>query len=253
MINYFRDIISLDNSDVFLMSYPKSGNTRYRMAIAQYLKLYIEDFSERFSYDYVNSVLPEFGKGNIAEIRQFYYSKELYFGGFPLFIKSHLSYPIVSLLVRKNPILYIERNSPDTVMSYYDYCLARKIIGENYSFSKFLRSPKFGIGKLVLYSKHMNLACSHKILYDDLLYRDIDVILNSLKFLGVDFNVGLMTEAIKLTRRDKAVNFKNKLDSSSYNFAASKSRILTDYFSDSDVVYYNKIISSNPLFSKIPL
>ena len=123
IINYFIDYITIKKDDVFLVSYPKSGNTRFRLAIAKYLQLMGSLNKYDFDFEFTNKIMPELGKGNINSAKEIYSNIDS-LSKFPSFIKSHLPYYKLRLFNKNNSIILIVRLEPDTIMSYYDYTKA---------------------------------------------------------------------------------------------------------------------------------
>ncbi|MFW5983048.1 MAG: sulfotransferase domain-containing protein [bacterium] len=245
VFKYFNDYISIKKDDIFLVSYPKSGNTRFRLAIAKYIELKGEIPNNEFNYEFVNNSMPELGKGNINSARKILKNNSR-LAQFPLFIKSHLPFSSLKYFHNKNRNILIERLAPETMMSYYDYAKARGFINQ-LNFSDFLRNKKMGIKAHVKFINSWLPKTHVSIDYEELIHNDEDVILNALEKLNVKFDKGVMSEAIVQTRREKATKFENKKDNLNYNFAAKKKRELDDYFSKEDILYYNKQIKNTPL------
>ncbi len=113
-----RRIPKLTERDVFLVSYPRSGNTWVRFLIANAIK------PENFVIDFhnVQEFVPEIGRDNdvISRLTP------------PRVIKSHAlyqpSYP---------KVIYLVRDGRDVYVSYYYYRL--KLLKDGTSFSDFLR------------------------------------------------------------------------------------------------------------------
>lgn len=105
--------------DVFLVSYPKSGNTWLKFIFASYIKKREVDFNE------VHGIVPEYETQN----------KKLYHIPIrPRIIKSHSTYN------EKFPrVLYIIRDGRDVLVSYFFYLKKTKSIPKNTFFTSFLR------------------------------------------------------------------------------------------------------------------
>lgn len=237
--NYIKDYFFSSNDDIYIISFPKSGNTRIRMALAKYYQLQY-DLGNDISYDLVNDVLPAIGLGNVARARSVLQNmsgkKE------SVFIKSHLRYSVLRFFMKTNKIIYIQRPNFETVMSYYDYSKARNIIPARITFSEFLRDSKRGVRAFLNHLEEYKLATKNIIDYDQLMQNDVETIIGALKNVGFKFEESIMKQAIISTRRDKIVSLENKLDHKDYNFAAKRERDYKEYFNTSDVKYYNDVV-----------
>lgn len=248
LFNYLCDIINISNKDILLVSFPKSGNTRIRLALAKYIQLLNPSTNKKFDYEYLNFIMPELGLGRLSKTRQFY-SGNTNIKDFPIFIKSHLSYNMIKTFISRNFCICILRDGPDTLMSYYDYSKARGLI-KDLSFSSFLRNKKFGVLNYVNFVDGWLGKCDILISYKDLLINDEHVILSIFDVLNIEIDRSLMLEAIRLTRRERVVSIHNEKDGNNYNFAKYKERTFSNYFNDEDILYYNSVVS---LSKKIPL
>lgn len=244
ILNFLLDILALRRSDILLVSFPKSGNTRFRMAVARYIYLQTQKTNDEFSFQYVNDLLPELGKGTLWKLRL---SNKNRFDSFPLIVKSHMSNKLLWFLVYRTNVVYVYRKDPSTLMSYYDYAQSRNIVSRM-SFSEFLQADRHGLRSFVDHIKFFERYVKITIDYYDLVSnKDIDVICKCLEQLGVQFHYGIMERAIVETRKSEVASLKNNLDDSSYNFAGEKSRSLADYFSQSDFEHYEKLVHENGL------
>lgn len=245
-IRYIKDYQSLTSNDIFISSFPKSGNTRFRMAMAKYFSL-LSTSNIKFSYDFVNSLLPEMGKGNISSARKKMSSLGL--NNDQLLVKSHLPFNQLKHLYKKCKIIYIIRPEPVTIMSFYDYSLARNIIDNNTSFSTFLRAKKTGIESLVKSYKSYKDA-EAIINYNDLMKDDLHSIFQALEKIEFNYDPEILKKSILATRREHTALIKNSLDKDSYNFAAKKTRSIDNYFSSEDKIYYNQVVADT-IFTQI--
>lgn len=246
VLNYISDFYNLKSNDIIVASFPKSGNTRIRLAIAKYFQIK-NKLTNEFNYQFTNQILPEIGKGNIKTSRKIL-SNYVNDVSPVLFVKSHLPYSVLRFFLKGNSILYIDRLDCETLMSFYDYSIARKIISSDVSFSQFLRS-KSGVKGFSSYLKSWDSVKKVEISYDDLITNDISTILLSLNKVGFVYDEVLMTQAIVETRRNKTSKISNVLDANSnYNFAMKRDRSISKYFSNlEDINFYNDNISSTGL------
>jgi hypothetical protein len=112
--------IEIRKSDVFVVSYPKSGNTWMRFLLINYI--YNKD-RNRIEYSDLESYIPSIHRSSVEEINAF---KE------PRIIKSHLineEYP---------KVIYIVRDGRDALVSYYHYLV--ELRGYDWNFAEFMKS-----------------------------------------------------------------------------------------------------------------
>lgn len=245
IVKFISDFLSIRKEDVFLISFPKSGNTRIRMAIAKYYQLKYNVMPE-FSYDWVNTILPAIGVGNIRDSRRIIQgaSKRRLD---TLFVKSHLDYSRLRFFRRSNKIIYIQRLDHEVIMSFYDYSKVRGTISNDMAFSDFLRSKDKGLMALIEHIETYNTVTDNVVNYDELMRDDTNVIIGALLKAGVRFDFELMKTAIEETRRKNVEKLDNKLDKEGYNFAAKKYRDTYGYFSTEDINFYNRNIQGTLL------
>jgi hypothetical protein len=114
----FSKTIHLYQDDIFLVSFPKSGNTWLSFIIANLLK---KD-NENINFHNVINYIPELGIHNqkILNLNR------------PRIIKSHDTYNS-----QFSVVIYLVRDPRDVYVSYYHY--KRKLLPESQSFSEFLR------------------------------------------------------------------------------------------------------------------
>jgi Sulfotransferase domain len=148
-----RDYLRLvpDNhtlQDVFLVSFPKSGNTWFRFLIANAFKVHY-GIERDVNFFTIDEIIPGMGMA----------TKNLQPGGIfgrndlPRFIKSHSPY---------NPyycrVFLLVREPKDALVSYFHYQRDRGEISLDMSISEFIRHPKFGVNKWI---QHTQSWCSH--------------------------------------------------------------------------------------------
>lgn len=180
----------LYKDDIFLVSYPKSGNTWVRFILANYLT--------NNNCDFINShlIIPDI-HFNPEELRNITIR--------PRFIKSHNNYTS-----RYKRVIYIVRDGRDVAVSYYFHLIKYYQINPDTSFKDYLQ--EFNAGHLNNYgswSSHVKSWTRNKakdfllIKYEDLksnTYREVSKIL--------DFS-GLEIVPIKLQESIRASSFEN--------------------------------------------
>lgn len=121
-------------SDVFLVSFPKSGNTWLRFLIANAIKVHFE-IDRQVSFFTIHDIIPDiYLSRNLAPHGPFGRTD------LPRMIKSHAAY---------NPyyfrVILLVRDPRDVMISYYHYLKERNTIAPNFSFSEFISSKKYGV------------------------------------------------------------------------------------------------------------
>lgn len=128
------------NDDVFLVSFPKSGNTWLAFLLGNVLALKAGHSGE-VNFFNVQDYIPEY------DVDAFSLRPEGV-GGLPRIIKSHLpctpAYPKVVLVVR---------DPRDVMVSYFHYLKGLKRIPENSTISDVIRSEKYGIDAWVAHTR----------------------------------------------------------------------------------------------------
>ena len=119
-LNFENGSISLNEKDIFLTSYPKSGNTWIRFLIANL----ISKEEKVINFSNINDIVPDIYKATPVQINSL--SK-------PRIIKSHEHFDS-----RYKKIIYIVRNPFQVAVSYYHHLIKFNRIEENYPFKKYL-------------------------------------------------------------------------------------------------------------------
>jgi hypothetical protein len=128
--------------DVFLVSYPKSGNTWLRFLIANAIKVNYQIEQEVNFFTILGIIPSPRGKTELKSTGPFGRTD------LPRIIKSHSAY---------NPYFYrvilLVRDPRDVMVSYYNYLKGLKQIPESMSLSELIRHPKHGIQSWVKHSE----------------------------------------------------------------------------------------------------
>jgi hypothetical protein len=177
--------LKTNSDDIFLVSYPKSGNTWIRFVIANVINNGEVDFSN------IDNIIPDI-----------YQTKERTFNSLcqPRIIKSHECFS-----PKYNKVIYVVRDPRDVVISYYKYHKLLNWIDDSFDFDCYLErfvagniisSEPFGSWEQNLLSWHY---CGKNILfirYEDLLnepHTEMEKILN---FSGIECSSNTLTKAI---------------------------------------------------------
>lgn len=170
--------------DVFLVSYPKSGNTWMRFLVGNYLT----DCNVNFFN--VDLVIPDihFNPQQCAEVKLK-----------PRFIKSHKSY-----IAAYPKVVYIFRDGRDVAVSYYYYLQKKRRITSDLSFSNFLQEfAKSGAGGFGNWSEHVKSwtrkASDNVILikYEDMLLDAARELRKVIEFAKVEVDQNRIVNAVR--------------------------------------------------------
>jgi hypothetical protein len=172
---------TLKSSDVFIVSYPKSGNSWVRFLIANYITEAPIDFNN------VQSLIPDI-ESTPDKINNIKHS--------PRFIKSHSAYN-----AQYPNVIYIARDGRDTAVSYYYYHILIGKIDKNmdfrtYFYDFFLKGNlKFGG-----WGEHVNSWKSASnvlfIKYEDMLRDTEKEFKKILKYSELEFNTEKINKAL---------------------------------------------------------
>lgn len=176
----------LRDDDVYLVSYPKSGNTWVRFLIGNYITNGQVDFSNDYS------LLPDI-HFNPEQIKNVSFS--------PRIIKSHFQYT-----KDYKRIIYIVRDGRQVALSLYYYLLSKNKIS-GLSFSEFLNAHfytgdnVFGLGKwnshVLSWLKKNEVSSILLIKYEDLHSDTKNQLIKILSFIGIFISEDLLKLAIE--------------------------------------------------------
>jgi Sulfotransferase domain len=197
--------------DVFLVSYPKSGNTWLRFLIANAIKVHYQ-IEQEVNFFSILSIIPEVKNGkNIGQFGPFGRTD------IPRIIKSHSPY---------NPyydrVVLLVRDPRDVIVSYYSYLKTIQQISDDISISEFIRHQKYGIDN---WQKHTQSWCFNnfrvgqivKIFrYEDFLNDPTSNLFSVMKCLGISMNEKLLEEAIILSSKENMRNLESQYRSNPF-------------------------------------
>jgi len=221
---------ALTDRDVFLVSYPRSGNTWVRFLIANLLK------PEGVEIDFhnVQEYVPEINRNN--EIIEALPS--------PRVIKSHALYK-----PSFPKVIYLVRDGRDVYVSYYYYRL--KQLDEGITFSQYLRRKDHFPS---LWKEHVESWLKWDqpqpnmllVRYEDLLSKPEAELRKIVKFIGVDKTDDVISHAVEVSRFDKMREI-DQTKGRKYNLTGTKDFVRKgkagtwqDEFSQEDIVYFKE-------------
>jgi hypothetical protein len=231
LITRSQSDLKFTNQDVFLVSYPRSGNTWVRFLIANILK----PSGVQIDFHNVHEFVPEIGRNN--DIIQNLAS--------PRIVKSHDLYNTVF-----PKVIYLVRDGRDVYVSYYYYKL--KQLAEGTTFSDFLRLENVYPST---WSQHLRSWLDdprpqHNLLmvrYEDLLENAETVLLRMMDFVGITVSPDTIRDAIenskfdKMRKIDQTKGRKYKPTGSDEFVRKGKAGTWQKEFSDSDKDYFKKV------------
>lgn len=179
--------------DVFLVSYPKSGNTWLRFMIGNYITNCAVDFTNN------HLLIPDihFNPEKCAELESR-----------PRFIKSHMPYT-----AQYPKVIYIIRDGRDVAVSYFYYAQKMGLLDKSTSFSTFLKEfTQSGVGSYGSWSSHVESWTAGErpnvlvIKYEDMLENAAIQLERTLRFAGVDCDVTKIEAAVEASKFNKMQN-----------------------------------------------
>ncbi|CCQ53956.1 MULTISPECIES: sulfotransferase domain-containing protein [Crocosphaera] len=127
------------HSDIFLVSYPKSGNTWMRFLIANLTKP-----SDLVSFENINKIIPDLYKTSTQELQEL---------SDPRIIKSHECFD-----TRYKKVIYIVRNPYSVSVSLYHHLIKYKRISQELEFKEFLQDFLQGFRETTISEWYRNLG-----------------------------------------------------------------------------------------------
>jgi len=221
---------TIHEDDVFIVSYPKSGNTWVRFIIANLTTRCEQEISFRNIEQYVPNIHKSADYINSMSSGR-------------RFIKSH--YP----LYNKYPkMIYIIRDGRDAMVSYYHYHVQRGFEG---SFQEYLRSQRHEFfGK---WSNHVNTALAYAeyhpnrvliVRYENLLEFPIIEIQRIADFCGFNYDNWLINEVNQrcsfehLKNNEAKYGGETKKTANKVFFRRGQMQQWTEYYTDEDMNYF---------------
>lgn len=193
--NYLSPVNKL-NGDVYLVSYPKSGNTWLRFLVANAIKCKY-GIDRDVNFFSINEFIPDIHISRNLRSEGIYGQNNL-----PRIIKSHASfnpyYSRVILLVR-NPI--------DVMLSYYYFSISNEYITEDVTFSEFIKSRKNGVDSWVAHTQSWltNYKTGHIIrifFYENLKQNTQQELEKIINLLGISVDDSILKQALHLSSLD---------------------------------------------------
>lgn len=231
-------VLGLNNQDVILTSFPRSGNTWVRFFFCNLISLIYWD-GKIVNFEILDETMPEFGVNNL--LNSWTYTK------LPRIVKTHKSY--LPFFSGKKTIM-IMRDPRDVVVSYYYFSSNKKTINFDGTFSEFIRHKRLGLESWFRYHKSWENIDKEIFNYENLkdnAHREFSRILN---FLEISIPESVVSEAIIRSRfekvkqnEDRVKHYKETENKEGFTFARKgSSGDWVNYFSEEDLSYYNSLV-----------
>ncbi len=214
--NGLKPKLEIFPNDVFLVSYPKSGNTWVRFLLGNYLTGGHCDFTNFYL------VIPDvhFVPKASDEVRP--EPPPLLFQA-PRFVKSHMSY-----LPEYQQVIYIVRDGRDVAVSYYFHNIKYKKIDPSRTFAEFLTDFNAGtVDRFSSWGCHVNSWLDQKqdqilvVKYEDLKQNPALQLERILQFAGVESDSERVRAAVELSSFERMQNLEREQHNSYQGFAIS--------------------------------
>ena len=196
--------------DVFLVSYPKSGNTWIRFLIANALKFHFQ-IDREVNFFTIRDIIP----GIKSKNRNFSSSGPFGVPSIPRIIKSHASY---------NPyydrVILIVRDPRDVVISYFSYLKNyTESIPKETDISSFIRDERLGVNAWTKHtvswlSKENNSNQIIKLfLYEDFLKNTKGSLADLMDLIGIEVDDSVLEQAVSFSSKEYMRNSEIKHNS----------------------------------------
>lgn len=227
-LRFASGLAGLRSGDVFLASFPRSGNTWVRFFLCNLISLCEWDGRE-VDFSLLNQTMPELGVNNLLA--------RWPHPTMPRVVKTHQRYRFV--FGRKASIGII-RDPRDVMVSYYHFTHDRKRIYSG-SFAQFIRHPRYGLPSWFAHYTSWRSRWSVVVRFEDLLEEPVRELRRVLDVLDVQPADEVVEEAVSraslgaLRRAESREPAKGQYGA----FARSgTSGQWSAYFSDDDSAHY---------------
>jgi hypothetical protein len=189
--------------DIYLVSYPKSGNTWLRFLIANVLKTHFE-IDRSVNFFSIHELIPDIHTSRY--LRECGYFDEF---NLPRIIKSHANYNPYY-----NRVILLVRDPRDVCVSYYYFLRQRGTIPISWTISDFIRNKKYGVTAWVKHSQSWyRLLHDRQIIqvfrYEDLLTQPEVELAKIADLLGIQITAESINQAIKLASKSAMKHSEN--------------------------------------------
>lgn len=185
--------ITVHSDDLFLVSYPKSGNTWMRFLVGNLLNpgepVTFDNLEDRVPNIYLNT------ERRLSRLSN------------PRLLKSHEPFDS-----RYDRVIYIVRDPRDVAVSYYHYLIKIRRIGENYPIERYVSSFISGeLGGYGAWGGNVGSWLGARqgsegfllLRYEDLLVRPVEELRKVAYFLSIEDDEDRLLRAIELSSADR--------------------------------------------------
>lgn len=253
IINYTKKFLKIKNKkrllpvnrrkdDLWLVSFPKSGNTWMRFILGNIMIKYCEK-NTKMTFNNMQNIIPDIYIDNG-------FSLDLGFSSFPRIIKTHENY-------NKNyhKAIYMVRDPKDVMVSYYHFLKdghKKNII----NFSEFLKDKNFGLEKWCKNVKSWHKKANILIKFENLKISPEKEIKKIITFLNLEIKDNIILESIyesnfkkmkEMEDRDNSWKKKHNLDTEYKFMRKGEMNEGINYFSEKDKIFFKKIMKKNKM------
>lgn len=248
-IRYAQGIIGLQNSDIILTSFPKSGNTWVRFFFCNLISL-SEWNSKVVDFLTLDRMMPELGIDNLL--------KPWPYNSIPRIVKTHKNF--MGFFKDKKSILVI-RDPKDVMVSFYHFEMSKIKPRFRGSFSEFIQHPKFGLPAWFKHYQSWIEPASVLLTYEALQGDDVSEFQRLLKSLEIFINKEQIKLAAERSRFHKIQEIekisgspKANLFKDDYTFThQGKSGNWKKAFSSEDINYFRTFVNQRVDLINLPL
>jgi hypothetical protein len=211
---WWRSKAAMTSEDIVLASFPKTGSSWLRIIMYHYL---FGEQTGKFSFDDLDASMPEFGKDSMINTRAASHG--------PRFVKTHQPYPFLFSGMKS---IVIARDPKDTMLSYYHYLIARRLVKNTITFGEVVKGKQYGLRRYYQFYSRWQKKTDLFVKYEDMKRHPLETIKLALEGAGLDVDVRRLEKAIEnstmertRTAQDRSSNvFKNQFEKG-YQFARS--------------------------------
>lgn len=186
-----KGLAQLRSDDIWLASYPRSGNTRLRMLLGQ-AQLLKDGSEKRCIPGNVEEIMPVWGFSDMSK-----------FAHSPRFVKTHRMY--LPFMGRPNRTIFMMRDPRESIASAYRMYLSRKDVG-NPEFDDFLKHPRHGLPGWIRMHQGWMPRTTSVVHYRNLMADAVETVLQMCEQLGVDYSPEIIRQAAEMTDKKNAAN-----------------------------------------------
>lgn len=232
-------ILGLRPTDIWLTSFPRSGNSWFRVILGNIINL-IEQDGQTVDLQTLEALVPSLGLSNLQ--------KPWTYRSLPRFIKTHQPYRSLFFQKPRRTVLIV-RDPRDALISYFDLAQKSKVLNYNQTFSQFIRHPHYGMQSWIRHYQSWQPHATIVIYYESLRQDPQATLRTAFSTLHIPCEEAIIQEAIQRSSLEKLKKQEVESgirDAGRYrsDFRAvrhGQSRSWLDSFSTEDLAYYQQI------------